>query len=175
MAGSAPRTQPFPRARPVREGALLLAVALAAAGASWAVRSPRLPLRADLAAYELDLGFAVVPAAEAVALFLDNACIPVDVRDDGQAGRIPGSVLLRQATFDDDLRDVFDFLSPADPLLVYGDGNLLVAAAVAGRLQERGFTDIRLLGGSLAAWEKAGGQIDAADPAVTDDREAAGD
>jgi len=160
VAGSAPRIRPYPRAHPAREALLLLAVALVIAGASWAVRSPRLPLRADLAAYELDLGFPVVPAAEAVALFGDNACIPVDVRSGEPPRRIPGSIPLRQETFDDDLRDVFDFLSPADPLLVYGDGHLPVAAAVAGRLQERGFTDVRPLGGSLEAWQKAGGLVD---------------
>jgi rhodanese-related sulfurtransferase len=161
VAESAPEVRPFARARPLREASLLLALSLVAAGLSWAVRTPRLPLRADLAAYELDLGFPVVPAAEAVALFLDNACIPVDTRAGAPARRIPGSFALGQETFDDDLREVFDFLSPADPLLVYGDGNLLVAAAVAGRLRERGFTDIRLLQGSLDVWEQAGGEIQA--------------
>ncbi|MBA4378693.1 MAG: hypothetical protein C0395_08615 [Gemmatimonas sp.] len=159
MAESAPGIRPFARARPLREASLLLALALTAAGLSWAVRTPRLPLRADLAVYELDLGFPLVPAAEAVALFLDNACVPVDTRAGAPARRIPGSFALGQETFDDDLREVFDFLSPADPLLVYGDGNLLVAAAVAGRLRERGFTDIRLLQGSLDGWEQAGGEI----------------
>ncbi len=169
MAERTPRIQPFPRARPLREAALLLALSLAAAGLSWAVRTPRLPLRADLSAYELDLGFPVVPAAEAVALFLENACVPVDTRPGDQARRIPGSFSLRQETFDDDLRDVFDFLSPADPLLVYGDGNLLVAAAVAGRLRERGFTDLRLLQGSLEAWEQAGGEVHVGDGEVGHD------
>lgn len=161
MAESAPGIQPFARGRPLREASLLLALSLVAAGLSWAVRTPRLPLRADLAAYELDLGFPLVSAAEAVALFLDNACVPVDVRAGAPARRIPGSFALGQETFDDDLREVFDFLSPADPLLVYGDGNLLVTAAVAGRLRERGFTDIHLLQGSLDGWEQAGGEIQA--------------
>jgi len=161
VAESAPGIQPFARGRPLREASLLLALSLVAAGLSWAVRTPRLPLRADLAAYELDLGFPLVSAAEAVALFLDNACVPVDVRAGAPARRIPGSFALGQETFDDDLREVFDFLSPADPLLVYGDGNLLVTAAVAGRLRERGFTDIHLLQGSLDGWEQAGGEIQA--------------
>ena len=163
VAESAPRIQLFPRARPVREAALLLALALLCAGLSWALRTPRLPLRADLAAYELDLGFPLISAADAVALFRENACVPVDSRAGDQARRIPGSFVLRSETFDDDLREVFDFLSPADPLLVYGDGNLLVAAAVAGRLKERGFTDVRLLQGSLDAWEQAGGEVGTGD------------
>jgi rhodanese-related sulfurtransferase len=163
VAESAPRIRLHPRAHLLRETALLLGLALALAVLSWAVRTPRLPLRADLAAYELDLGFPVVDVAEAVALYRENACVPVDTRSGEPARSIPGSFVLRQETFDDDLREVFDFLSPADPLLVYGDGNLLVASAVAVRLKERGFTDIRLLKGSLETWERAGGDIHAGD------------
>ena len=42
---------------------------------------------------------------------------------------------------------------------VFGNGDLVGANNVAGRLQGRGFGDVQILRGGLAGWEKAGGMV----------------
>lgn len=159
MPDRADRIRELPASRPVREAALLFGLAVALAALAWALHPPRLPLRADPTRYELELEFPLVTPAEAVALYDANGAFFVDVRPGSPARTIPGAFPIRQDTFDADLREVFDFLSPNDPLIVYGDGNLIVSEVVAKRLQERGFTDIRLLQGDLSGWAKAGGEL----------------
>ncbi len=147
--------------RALRESALLLAAALLCAAAAWAARSPRLPLRADARRYALDLEFPVLDAARALEAYRANAALFVDVRADGEHGpeHIPGAFTLRAATFDDDLLAIHDFLTPGDPLVLYGDGNLLVSGAIAARLKSRGFSEVRLMAGDLDAWRRAGGPV----------------
>ena len=156
------RTSLFaPRRGLLTEAALVLAVAAALAAASWLVRTPRLSLAADVEAYALDLGFPVVDAAGALALYDANSHLFIDTRpvDPATAARIPGSLPIRLVSFDDDLIAVLDFMAPEDPLLLYGDGNLQILAAVAERLTGRGFTVLPLMRGSLPAWRAAGGPV----------------
>ena len=148
-----------------RETGVVLLIALMLAALNWGLRPPRLPLRADTTAYELDLDFPLVDPAEAVALYEDNVRIFVDTRPaDPGARRIPGAFPISQDRFEEDLREVFDFLLLEDPLLLFGDVNLLLTSAVASRLRERGFADINLMYGDLEAWTRAGGSV--ADPTV---------
>ena len=151
----------------LREAATLLVVSLALAALSWALHPPRLPLRADPTRYELDLGFPVTSAVKAVAMYEDNSHIFVDTRPAGpQARRIPGAFPISQKRFEEDLREVYDFLLQEDPLLLFGGSNLLMTSAVASRLQERGFGDITLMSGDLDLWIGAGGMV--ANPLATD-------
>lgn len=147
-----------------RESAALLACATALAAAVWLVREPRLPLRADEAVYAQELGYPLIDPAEAVARYRANLALIVDTRaagPDAAAGqaRVPGALVIREATFDDDLLALHDFLTPEDQLVLHGDGNLQVLAAVAARLARRGYTDLVLMRGDLAAWRAAGGPL----------------
>ncbi len=145
-------------ARLLREAGLLLLVSLLLAGASWLVRTPRLPLQADEDDYAIRVDFPVVTVADALGFYDANSHIFIDARPAaGEDAAIPGAMAVRQNTFDDDLLEIHDFLMPEDPLLLYGDGNLLALAAVAARLQERGYSDLTLMEGGLVAWRKAGG------------------
>jgi len=151
----------------LREAGLLVALALACAAVAWAARSPRLPLRADARLYALDLKFPVLSPERALALYRANAALFVDTRPAAPAqpagGRrpphVPGALTLRAATFDDDLLAVHDFISPSDPLVLYGDGNLLELSAIGSRLQARGYGGVRLMSGDLGAWRHAGGPV----------------
>ncbi|MBC8426081.1 rhodanese-like domain-containing protein [bacterium] len=150
----------YPAGSLLREAGVLLLVTLVLATLAWALRPPRLPLRADVALYELDLGFAVVDPTAAMADYENNTRIFIDTRaPDPLAPRIPGAFPVSQARFEEDLREAFDFLLPEDPLLLFGDGNLLLLSAVASRLQEKGFTDITLMSGGFEAWCAAGGAL----------------
>lgn len=150
----------FPPSPAWREALLLLGITVVLTTASWVVRTPRLPLKADLSLYELDLNAELLTAAQAVPLYEAGQHVFVDTRDDALAREaIPGAFVLRQDTFDADLREVFDFLAPEDPLILYGDGNLLLVEPVVERLRERGFTDLSVLRGDLTAWRDAGGDL----------------
>ncbi|MCB1149988.1 rhodanese-like domain-containing protein, partial [bacterium] len=89
----------------------------------------------------------------------DNTHIFVDTRavDDGR--RIPGAMVLRPDSFDEDFREIYDFLVPEDALILYGDGNLMLTSNVAQQLEARGFTELSLLRGDLDAWAAAGGDL----------------
>lgn len=149
------------RGRTLREAGGLLVLSLLLAAGVWAARTPRLPLRADVALYRLDLPFPAVDAAQALALYEAGNHLFVDTRDvdPSVTPRIPGSFAVRQATFADDLLEAHDFLTPVDPVLLYGDGDLLAVSAVASRLQQRGYADLTLLRDGLAAWRAAGGPL----------------
>jgi len=142
-----------------REAPLLLGLTLVLAAGAWLARSPRLPLVADTSVYEMDLAAPVMTPAEAVTAFRANTHIFIDTRaaDDGR--RIPGAMTLRPEHFDEDFRAIFDFLLPEDPLVLYGDGNLLLVGNVAQKLEARGFKDLSLLRGDLDAWAAAGGEL----------------
>jgi rhodanese-related sulfurtransferase len=145
----------------LREALLLLAVSLLLAIGGWLARTPRLPLRADMQTYRLELGFPVVAPAAALALYRAGDHLFLDTRevDPARAARIPGSLAVRAASFADDLLAVHEFLGPRDKVVLCGDGNLLVSAAIGARLRERGYTDISLLQGDLATWRRAGGPV----------------
>jgi 3-mercaptopyruvate sulfurtransferase SseA len=154
----------------VEQAGWLLAAAIACAGVAWAARTPRLPLRADPAIYAIDLQFPVLPPERALALYQANGALFVDARPaDRPAGgalaaqHVPGALTIRAATFDDDLLAVHDFIAPSDALVLYGDGNLLELSAIASRLKARGFEDVRLMAGDLAAWKRAGGPVSGGD------------
>lgn len=160
IASPTPRTAAAerPLAAAVREAAVLVAVAFLVTAVSWALRPGRLPLRADAAYYELELAAPLVATAEALALYDAGDHLFVDTRPDAPA-TIPGAFRVREATFDDDLLAHFDFLTPSDPLIVFGDGDLAAASNVAGRLLDRGFADVVILEGGLAAWQRQGGPL----------------
>ncbi len=148
-----------PRRSLLREAGLLLLATLVLTALSWGLRPPRLPLRADTSLYELDLDFPVVTAVEAIDFYASNSHLFVDTRARAADGRrIPGAIDIRQATFEEDLREVFDFLTPEDPLLLIGDGNLLLTSAIAERLREKGYVDVTLMRGGLESWTAAGGE-----------------
>lgn len=152
---------------PARQALLLLGIAAAAAAASWALRDPRLPLRADSAFYELELAAPLVEAAEALRLYEAGDHLFIDTRPvaPGTTATIPASMLVRAASFDDDLLAVFDFLRPEDPLVLFGDGDLNGVSNVAARLRDRGFQDLTILRGGLDAWRRAGGECTEPRPA----------
>ncbi len=171
MSDSAPRSVPVEPVRtgpPLREAWRLLLLAVTAAAVAWLIHSPRLPLRADPAVYELELPAPLITPAQAVALYEEGRAVFVDTRPRTADGRrIPGAFPLRQESFDTDFRELFEFTTPTDTLVLYGDGDLTALAAPAARLQERGYTGLLLLRGGLDAWRRAGGEIATAAPAAT--------
>ena len=149
---------PRPLVAAWREALILVAAAALATGVAWGLRPDRLPLRADPAYYELELTAPLVDPAEALVLYDEGNHLFVDTRP-GAATTIPGAFGVREETFDDDLLANFDFLTPGDPLVVFGDGSLAAASNVAGRLRDRGYTDIVILAGGLEAWRRQGGPL----------------
>lgn len=146
-----------------REAALLVLLAIVAAAAAWGLRSDRLPLSADLATYELEITAPVLDIAEALTLFDEGDCLFIDTRSDRSDGSITilGAFPIRAASFDDDLYELADTVYPEDPLVLFGDGNLAGTAHVADLLLARGYADVRILRGSVEAWQDAGGEISA--------------
>jgi len=145
----------------LKEAGLLLFVATVAACGWWLHGTDRLPLRADPAVYQLELEAPLLTIPEALAAYEEGDKLFVDTRQ-GAPETIPGSLFIREATFDDDLLANFDFLFPEDELILFGDGNLTAASNVAGRLRERGFAHVTILKGGLSAWQEAGGGISTA-------------
>ena len=149
----------------LREAVFLVLLAVLATAVTWAVRPDRLPLVADARVYELELPVPLVDTATALALYEEGAHFFVDTRglESGSAPTIPGALPIRAASFDDDLLDLFDFLTTEDPLVLFGDGDLNATANIAARLLDRGYVDLLIFDGGLKAWEKAGGEIRPAD------------
>jgi rhodanese-related sulfurtransferase len=145
----------------LREAWVLLVIAVGLAVVSWAIRGDRLPLLADPDIYALDLPVPLVSVAEARELYDAGTHYFVDTRADGPLadGAIPGSFLIRETTFDTDIDDVLDFLYPEDPLILYGASLPLPVAAVAVRLQARGYENLVILQGGYEAWRQAGGPV----------------
>jgi len=144
----------------LREAAVLIVATLVVTAVSWLLRSDRLPLSADPAYYDLDLAAALVDPADALALYDLGDHLFVDTRPEA-ATTVPGAFLVREESFDDDLLANFDFLRPSDPLIVFGDGSLAAASNIAGRLKDRGFTDVVIMAGGLEAWRQQGGPVTA--------------
>lgn len=143
------------------EAGLILLVSLLLAAGWWLRSADRLPLRAEPTAYELELEAPLLPLGKALAAYDEGVQLFVDTRP--EAGEtIPGSLFIREETFDDDLLANFDFLYPEDQLILFGDGNLTAASNIAGRLQERGFNHVTILQGGLSAWKQAGGAVSTA-------------
>ncbi len=145
----------------LREAGLLLIVAIIATGVSWFLRSDGLPLKADPVAYELELAAPLIGIDEALTLFEEGEYFFVDTRlvEDGAYQTIPGAFFIREATFDDDLLENFDFMTVADHFILFGDGDLSPVSNIAGRMKDRGFENLFILKGGLEAWSSAGGDI----------------
>ena len=140
-----------------KEAGVLLLVAVLATGGFWVRNPERLPLRADPAVYELELEAPLVPVDIARKLYDEGAHLFVDTRPPAAGETIPGSLYVREDTFDDDLVANFDFMFPEDALILFGNGDLSRASNIAGRLKQRGFENVSILQGGLSAWKRAGG------------------
>ena len=152
---------PAPWSTSFREAALLLLLAVMITAVSWALRADRLPLRADPIAYELELAAPLAAIGEALELYEDGEYIFVDTRPQvtGDFQTIPGSFFIRDASFDNDLLEYFDFMTTEDHFVLFGDGDLFPVSNIAARLTDRGYTHLMILKGGLAAWRSAGGEI----------------
>ncbi len=149
--------------RPVslREAGLLMLIAFLATGVSWFLRSDGLSLTADPIGYELELAAPLIQVDPALALYDEGDYLFVDARpsltDEFQT--IPGAFFISEDSFDDDLLGYFDFMGPEDRFILFGDGNLLPISNIAARMKERGYENLFILKGGLAAWRAAGGEI----------------
>lgn len=156
-------TRGRPRLWPVslREAGLVLLAAGILASVNWLAGAAKLPLRADPAVYELELAVPLVEIPEALALFTQGAHLFIDTRAGvPQAGdTIAGAFVIREGSFDDDLLALFDDLYPEDPVILFGNGDLVGTNNIANRLLERGFSDVRILRGGLQGWRGAGGRL----------------
>jgi 3-mercaptopyruvate sulfurtransferase SseA len=119
------------------------------------------PLRAERVFYEQELPVPLVSLDQALKSYEEGNHLFIDTRPDAleENSHIPGAFLIREASFDDDLQEYGDFLYPEDPLILYGEGNLLGVAAVAGKFLDRGYENLLILAGGLPAWHKAGGPL----------------
>ena len=145
----------------LKEAGLLLLLAVVLTAGSWLLRSDPLPWKADPTVYELELAVPLLEIPAAREFFAEGVHIFIDTR----AGRpderatIAGAFVIREATFNDDLLAYFDDLFPEDPLVLFGDGDLVGTNNVAGRLLERGFSDVQILRGGVKGWDSAGGDL----------------
>ncbi len=145
--------------QPLREAAVLLVLVMAVTAVSWSLRHDRLPLLADPDFYQLELNAPLIDPGPALVLYDEGIHLFIDTRPlpEGTVPTIPGAMVIRQDSFDDDLLALFDFLHPEDPLILFGDGNLLAVSNLAALLQERGYNDIQILRGGIKAWIRAQG------------------
>jgi rhodanese-related sulfurtransferase len=145
----------------LREAGLLLLIALVATAGSWFLRGDRLPLTADPVVYELEIEAPLMEISEALARYDEGDYLFVDARtrtgEDFQT--IPGAFLIQESSFSDDLLRYFDFMTPEDNLIIFGDGNLLQVSNTATLLKDRGYPNLFILKGGLTAWRRAGGEI----------------
>jgi len=161
----APTPSPVPtgtwRPASFKEAGLLLLVAVLATGVSWFLRSDGLSLTADPTGYELELDAPLIQIDQALALYDEGEYLFVDARSfvEVEFQTIPGAFFIREDTFDDDLLGYFDFMGPDDHFILFGDGNLLPISNIAARMKERGYENVFILKGGLAAWSAAGGEI----------------
>ena len=135
----------------------MLLISVLAAGGWWARGTDRLPWVADPTVYELELAAPLLDVDAALALYDEGSSLFVDTRAETAGETIPGSLFIRETSFDDDLVANFDFMFPEDELILFGNGNLTRTSNVAGRLQERGYNNVIILKGGLSAWKQAGG------------------
>ena len=145
----------------LRQAGILVGLSLATAVVLWAVRPDRLPLSADAEVYELDLPAPLIAVAAARQAYEEGDVYFVDTRPGmvAEGTAVPCAFVVREATFDDDLDAVMDFVYPEDPLILYGEGTPLPVGAVAARFIARGYANIQILQGGLRAWQTAGGPV----------------
>jgi rhodanese-related sulfurtransferase len=150
---------------PVIQALRLLGISIVLGLLPWAVRGDRLPLLADATTYALDLPAPLVSVEQARRYYAEGSHYFLDTRPQEHAGSgaVPGSFVIREASFDADLEAAMDFLYPEDALILYGEDNPLPVGAVAARLQSRGYANLLILQGGLAAWRQAGGPLDDAE------------
>lgn len=162
-SGATAHAAPSPLRAAARQALLLLALSAALAAARWAAWPPRLPLVADAADYELDLSAPLVDVETARHHYDAGLHLFIDTREAGPeaADAVPGAFTVRPGSFDDDMLALLDIIVPEDRLVLYGDGNLAQANNVAARLVQRGYANVELLKGGLAAWRAAGGPVSA--------------
>ena len=145
----------------LREAGLVLVIALVITAISWFVRSDGLPLVADPVSYELELAAPLAGIQEALAWYDEGDYFFVDTRsrtgEDYQT--IPGAFLIQESSFDDDILAYFDFMTPEDHFILFGDGNLFQVSNIATRMKDRGYLNLFILKGGLSAWRHAGGEI----------------
>ena len=135
---------------------LVLVIAVVAV-VTWAVRPDRLPLAADAEFYTLDLPAPLVSLDEARAAYDAGTHYFIDTRPDATLDdAIPGAFIVRAATFGDDMAAAMDFIYPEDPLILYGADRPVPVGDVAALFQRRGYENVRILQGGLAAWRDAG-------------------
>lgn len=136
-------------------------VAVVATSVSWILRSDGLPFTADPTGYELELAAPLTGIDEALALYEEGDYFFVDTRPgvEGDFQTIPGAFFIRAESFDDDILANFDFMTPEDHFILFGDGDLLPVSTIASRMMDRGYPNLLILKGGLAAWRKAGGDI----------------
>ena len=152
---------PMSFARSGVQALVLLAVTVVLAGAAWVLRPAPLPLAADPLSYELELSAPLVELAEARALFQEGNHFFIDTRPEAGPGveTLSGSFIIREQEFDDDLLRLLDVLYREDPVILFGDGNLMGVSNVAARMQERGFLSVQIMRAGVSAWRKAGGDM----------------
>jgi len=151
----------FRKSASLREAGLLLLAAVLVTAVSWMLRDDGLPLRADPMAYELELAAPLVDIDEALARYDEGEYIFVDTRDHPQGAfdTVPGAFFIRSDSFDNDLLGYFDFMTPKDNFILFGDGNLQSVSNIAARMAGRGYPNVLILKGGLTAWRKGGGDI----------------
>ena len=161
MTSSGPKAGGFSWSVSLREAGLLLLVAAVLTAVSWFLRPERLPLQADPVAYELELAAPLIDPEDALLLYDEGIHLFIDSRPrpDGAFDTVPGAIFITEDNFDDDLRVYFDFMTPEDYLILFGDGDLFPVSNLAARFQERGYDNLLILKGGLGAWRKAGGEI----------------
>ncbi len=147
--------------QPLKEVGVLLIFALAGTAASWALRADPLPLSADPAFYQLELDAPLIEPAAAIRLYDEGEYLFIETRptQEESVATIPGAIPVRSTSFDDDLLDVFDFMQPGDPLILFGGDNMVPTSNIASRLKGRGYDNIKILRGGIKAWIKAHGPI----------------
>jgi hypothetical protein len=145
----------------LREAGLLLLIALAATALSWFLRSDGLSWQADPVTYELELAAPLLGTDDALLLYDEGIHLFIDTRVHSEGGfeTVPGAFFIREASFDDDLLEYFDFMTTDDYLILFGDGDLFPVSNIAARLKERGYSNLLILKGGLGAWKNAGGEI----------------
>ncbi|MDP6418838.1 MAG: rhodanese-like domain-containing protein [Candidatus Krumholzibacteria bacterium] len=146
--------------RDIRQVLILLAVTLLLAALSWVFRTPRLPLVPEPGLYAMDIRFPVLDVKTCLHAFESGETIFVDTRSEALVMvSIPGAFFVHRDSFDEDFRELRDFLFPEDALIFYGSTTLQESEAVAARFAERGYRVEGILLGGFPAWQEAGGEV----------------
>jgi 3-mercaptopyruvate sulfurtransferase SseA len=145
----------------IHEAVILSAIILIAGVGSWLVRPDRLTLTPNPTAYQVDLPAPLISLDDALDSYESGQHVFIDTRPDATLETaIPGAFIVRTESFGDDLARAMDFVYPEDPLILYGEDDLLPVGDVASRFLARGYANIWIMDGGLASWRHAGGPID---------------